>query len=45
MDAARIAKLPPSEIYAKFSDHTICKRKCLLEKDSLKICIDTMEPR
>ena len=42
MDAAKIAKLPPGEVYDKFHSHVICKRRCLIEKDALKTCIDNL---
>ena len=42
MDAAKIDKLPPKEVYEKFSNHVICKRKCQIEKDALKTCIDKL---
>ena len=42
MDAAKISKLPPIEVYDKFSTHVICKRRCQIEKDALKTCIDKL---
>ncbi len=42
MDAAKIDKLPPKEVYEKFSNHVICKRKCQIEKDALKTCVDKL---
>ena len=35
-----IDKLNPKEVLAKFQDHKLCKSKCQIEKDALKMCID-----
>ena len=40
MDYAQISKLTPKEVLLKFQDHKICKHKCQIEKDALKLCID-----
>ncbi len=38
-------KSTPKEVYEKFSSHKLCKHKCILEKDALKMCNDLHDPK
>lgn len=39
-DFDKIKKLLPKQVLDKFGEHKLCKNKCLMEKDALKMCIE-----
>lgn len=45
MDTEKFMKLPPKEVYDKFSGHKLAKYKCQIEKDALKMCIDLYDSK
>lgn len=45
MDGTNYSKSSPQEVLAKFSEHKLCKNRCQLEKDALKMCLDLHYPK
>ena len=44
-DFDKIGKLLPRQVFDKFGEHKLCKHKCQIEKDALKMCIDLFETK